>query len=527
MRTAQQVLVCLLLAGSAVAFQLASPVVKRSLARRRLQEKVPAMQIGDLKGGKDPERNEILAQLRRTFHDSPDESEALSAAKDAERLGLYLDLALCRWSFNLLPHHRTALNVHQPQYTLMFEGLLAKPRPWLYFHVMLPGGVANLDNPEYALVPDSKAPLTGTLMEIVAVQREADSRLSLIVQGLSRGIVLRPTQTLPFSRGDVQLLPDDEALTVSARRARRFLASTRAGDVAAEREGLDRRLAMAAAQAEEAHWHDYENANLTLSMHQTLSQVNYSIAEACARAEAGAIDDALHAAPMAPAVCYRAAGWEPPKEGEDEDVGDDLYAGCPEVLDALMEAVEEASTAGDLGDPDPIEAELAQAEDAEDEAEASRSLLLLEYQVWIELDNLLRALTKARGPAGTTPVPSQLLGLLPPPPEGGWPKAFAEEGLGNSAAQLRERFDGALAEGEELGLARFYSFIPVDGEHYPARRRAQRLSFAIWSVIGGENVELQPLLDVRTTSDRLRFALLRCRDVMKLLGPPPPGKGLL
>ena len=84
MRTAlQQVLVCLLLAGSAVAFQLASPVVKGSLARRRLQEKVPAMQIGDLKGGKDPERNEILAQLRRTFHDSADESEALSAAKDA------------------------------------------------------------------------------------------------------------------------------------------------------------------------------------------------------------------------------------------------------------------------------------------------------------------------------------------------------------------------------------------------------------------------------------------------------------
>ena len=96
-----------------------------------------------------------------------------------------------------------------------------------------------------------------------------------------------------------------------------------------------------------------------------------------------------------------------------------------------------------------------------------------------------------------------------------------EEGLGNSAAQLRERFDGALTEGEELGLARFYSYIPVDGEHYPARRRAQRLSFAIWSVIGGENVELQPLLDVRSTSDRLRFALLRCRDVMKLIGSPP------
>ena len=66
-------------------------------------------------------------------------------------------------------------------------------------------------------------------------------------------------------------------------------------------------------------------------------------------------------------------------------------------------------------------------------------------------------------------------------------------------------------------MARFL-YIPVDEEHFPPRRRAQRLSYAVWAIIGGEGVELQPLLDVQSTSDRLRFALLRCREVVKMLG---------
>ena len=51
--------------------------------------------------------------------------------------------------------------------------------------------------------------------------------------------------------------------------------------------------------------------------------------------------------------------------------------------------------------------------------------------------------------------------------------------------------------------------------HLLERRRAQRLSFAIWAVIGGQGVELQPLLDSSSTSERLRMALLRMRDVMR------------
>jgi Lon protease-like protein len=98
------------------------------------------------------------------------------------------------------------LNVFQPEYVHMFETLLATPQPWLYLHIQLPGGVVNLGSPEWALpgVPGveaspkgSRAALDGTLMRVVAVKRQQDARLALIVQGLSRAHVLRGTQALP------------------------------------------------------------------------------------------------------------------------------------------------------------------------------------------------------------------------------------------------------------------------------------------------------------------------------------------
>ena len=151
----------------------------------------PVRMVGaDLEGGENEQRNAALAALRRSFLASSAEEEERPSgeAEDASKLGLYLDVPVCRWSFPILPHHRTVLNVYQAQYTLAFEKLLATPEPWLYAHVMLPGGVDNLADPEFALAaPDSKAPAHGTLMQIVAVQREADSRLTLLVQGLARG----------------------------------------------------------------------------------------------------------------------------------------------------------------------------------------------------------------------------------------------------------------------------------------------------------------------------------------------------
>ena len=74
-----------------------------------------------------------------------------------------------------------------------------------------------------------------------------------------------------------------------------------------------------------------------------------------------------------------------------------------------------------------------------------------QVQVWLELDELLRTL--GRSSPASVPVPSQILGLLPPPPAGGWPDAFA---LADVAAKLAER----NVEGDDEKIAGGY--VEVD-----------------------------------------------------------------
>ena len=181
----------------------------------------------DLMDGEDESRNAQVAALKRLFYSAeaeesvPDEESAAPSAVDdtaaAQHLGLLPELPCCRWPWEILPHHQKVLVVFEPEYTHMFEEVLASPAPHLYMHLMLPGGTKNLANEKYALRPGTSQPLHGTLMQVVAAIREPDSRLILVVQGIARAVVVRGTQALPFSRADVQLLPDIEALQAGAR----------------------------------------------------------------------------------------------------------------------------------------------------------------------------------------------------------------------------------------------------------------------------------------------------------------------
>ena len=100
--------------------------------------------------------------------------------------------------------------MHVPHYSAMFERLLRGPRPWRFGHLLLPGGSANLGNDEYALRPGTKAPLTGTMMEVLQAVRLPDGRLLLLAAGTTRFRVLAATQSMPYSRADVVLAPDEE-----------------------------------------------------------------------------------------------------------------------------------------------------------------------------------------------------------------------------------------------------------------------------------------------------------------------------
>ena len=178
------------------------------------------MDGGDLEGGASSERNADVKLLKKLFYkDSKDEEP-----REAGGAGwLFRNIPLARWQVVLLPHQQVLLNVFQPEYVHMFEVLLAQPRPWHYMHVLLPGGVESLDKPEYALPGlatgagggegegegsegseggggggglrgGSKAQLQGVLMQVVAVQRQKDARLRLVVQGVGRAVALRGTQ---------------------------------------------------------------------------------------------------------------------------------------------------------------------------------------------------------------------------------------------------------------------------------------------------------------------------------------------
>ena len=372
----------------------------------------------DLRGGRDEERNAEVASLKRLFYS--DERDADNAPL-LQQQGFHADVAIARWkSQPFLPHQQVLLNIFQPEYTHMYESVIASAQPWYYMHLHLPGGLENLANPEFAL-PDDKsppdsprslAPLHGTLMQIVCFKRLPDARLRIVVQGLGRAIVVRGTQSLPFARGDVQLLPDSEALVDAACASRAWLqqaigpaesadaksaaasatveasptveASTSTA-MAAELQALDwwserggqlrRRTALAAAAAEEAWWRDYEHAPYELRNDNepppAYSSFEPKHAARCVAGATAAVNAAVQQAAQEglqgeagerDEATENGAGVEPPRsQGEASDA----------VASALFEAVIMT----------PLDEDRAAA--AEEAAEAAASLYGLEVQVWL------------------------------------------------------------------------------------------------------------------------------------------------
>eukprot|EP00747_Dinoflagellata_sp_TGD_P178782 gnl/TRDRNA2_/TRDRNA2_28383_c0_seq1.p1 gnl/TRDRNA2_/TRDRNA2_28383_c0~~gnl/TRDRNA2_/TRDRNA2_28383_c0_seq1.p1 ORF type:complete len:613 (+),score=101.51 gnl/TRDRNA2_/TRDRNA2_28383_c0_seq1:158-1996(+) len=467
---------------------------------------------GDLSGGGDSERNANLEKLRKMFmapaaQDVP-EAEAMStpsnATDDVRRLGLLLDLPLCRFSWCILPHHQVTLNIWQPQYTLMFSKLLAEPGPHYYLHVLLPGGAESLGQPGYELVPGSQASLVGTLMRVVYAKQQPDGRLALVVQGLARGVVLRSTQDLPYSRGDVQILPESEALLAGACAVERYLeGQLRAGsaDSASNPNSsvsvpdlVKRRMVTAAVVAETESFFPYEATQLSMDAGGNiapLNQFNESSIESVSSV-ADTMENAFRET-MIPVS---------------EELNK-LYNGSlvMETLQVAVTAAKNFATSGAL----------------HSDEEALETLGMLEVQVWLELDDLLKILTEAaKEVRGSIPIPSQVLGLLPPAPQpAGWPENF-ELNIIVEQLDIRHRNLTATANASPpaAGTTRAISYVPVD-PRYPLRKRAERLSWVIWAIIGTQKIGVnafggspyQEVLEAEGTADRLRLALRKMREL--------------
>ena len=428
---------------------------------------------GDLEGGRDKDRNANVQALKSLFYQSAESDNATTTANAtaAAEIGLLRDIPIARFQFVLLPHQQCAFNIFQPQLVHMYETLLATPEPWYYLHAILPGGAENLGNPEYALPTTvngdagPSATLQGTLMRVVAQKRRPDARITLICHGLCRAVVLRGTQALPYSRCDVQMLPDVEQLRAWKRRG-----------------AVDDAAMLAAAVAEENCWRRFEFAPIEIrnAIPPPFANVNPEYLAECAS---------------------RAAALEEASELPTPSVSD---AGCDDALRCeMVRAVLDA-------------AEVAAADDDEDDEDDAKQLSTLEVQAWLELDAFLRSVAAKKG--GELPTPAQLVSLLPPPPQPtGWPEEFV---LDQAAITLRER--AAAQEAMNLfnpGLVDSEPYVPCsNSDDYPARRRQQRLSFAIWATVCQDNKELQSVLEVAGTSDRLRLAVLRLRELREELG---------
>ena len=91
-------------------------------------------------------------------------------------------------------------------------------------------------------------------------------------------------------------------------------------------------------------------------------------------------------------------------------------------------------------------------------------------QVWVELDALLRGLARLAG-GSAMPSPSQLLGLLPDPPQPhGWPEEFA---LGRIADELRKHAAKRRGRAQPLDAPQTAD-AQLGPEPYSAPRASQR-----------------------------------------------------
>lgn len=139
-------------------------------------------------------------------------------------------------------------------------------------------------------------------------------------------------------------------------------------------------------------------------------------------------------------------------------------------------------------------------------------VLELEKEAWIALDFMLQLLmavmekANPNVPGGAqVPIPTQLLGLLPT--DADWPEGF----------KLDAHADKLSKEKSLVGTMNKSPFVSVDrvagGPSYPPLRRAQRFSFAIWTLlesimIGYDPAEQtrQSVLELKSVRERLEAA---------------------
>jgi Lon protease-like protein len=464
---------------------------------RRRRPAAAAAEPADAGGRPLREQARLLDRLFYAAEASPSSDGATSAgsAAGAAAVGadiavLIEDLPLWRVQWALLPNFREVLHVHVPHYCDMFARLTEGPRPWMFGHLLTPGGSKSLGDERFALAPGTYAPLVGTLAEVIEAARLPDGRFVVLAVGRGRFEVLRATAATPCARADVAMLPDAEEAAAAAAAGVAALAAlgdaagvgdalraargaTRAAAAAAARVWADAELADARAAAAGALVDGADEA-ATLAFSRRIASIGANEFLELPRAAAGgaaagaAVAAAADAAAEAAALEFVAAAAA---AGRDLDVAGPvaallkLDAGGPRSLNLVAErGVRVASAAP------PAEGDAAAADPAGGLPDGAEAAARLFAAAGAELA-ALRAMAARLG----APGPSALIA----------------------------RLDALLSELDAAG----------PGAWLPPLRRAQRLSYALASILGDVSPDegRQALLEAGSTSARLRLGLAALR----------------
>jgi hypothetical protein len=146
-------------------------------------------------------------------------------------------------------------------------------------------------------------------------------------------------------------------------------------------------------------------------------------------------------------------------------------------------------------------------------------ILQLEQTLWLKLDEMVQVLNHlVSSPSSETqgvPIPTRLLGLLPQHPPVPWPRKFVLE---EYATKLK-------SEHALVGTFTQSPFVRVDDlVGYPVLRRAQRLSFTVWTltntiaeIIGtNDSLTQQDILEMDSTEERLEAAMAKIEVIIDI-----------
>ena len=412
------------------------------------------------------ERMKLVREVQKTFY-----SDEIYVYP--ERFGVYSNLLIYRTGWTELPGFQHIMNVTDPDYTNMLMRCVSSSKPWYFGNVYLPEG-ADGEEYNYRLEKGSDAPLVGTLMQVSDYKLLDDGGMCVVVQALGRFMVIDSVQSAPYGIANVEMLPDQEMVDHFYEEAEDTAASF---DFALNDDA--RGAACAGAVADAGIWRDYEfqDANLDDEGKNLPPVANFDVtAASSANSNAGSV----------------------------------VHAAIEEYLSQSPSNMFHGECSIDFDGPDVVT--------EEDALEA-------EFDLWIELDRMAKIISELNPKANTEQaIPTQILGLLPNDEAGRpWPKGFK---LSRYTKKMSNVYS-ILERNSNLRLNKDEPEQLKTAEGFPSLRRARRLSYIVWAlldtILGDDyikeesRVTKQQILEMNSTTARLKAALLRIREINETL----------